>query len=415
MPIIIDNESFTTFDSAVNYVKGSKDISNPEAFVKSIESKQNSTSEFQSRISICETITQLQEKVTNGSFSWLPNSIEKLKEIGAKNRGKFILVEGLHPMTTDPLNIGHGAREYSESAVMKATMTAINKKMNINHETSLRPDRIHVITDGDYNEETKTAEYVLYEEDEEILELIRNEFITHVSMQGAPSRPLKKQCDSCGTGKCICKDIIEGLIFGDDKGEAMAYVVTKDGAKYRGVPLQAAPPGDFNTSLTIAETNSVMATAITVKEISGKFTNEKLKEQIEDEDKRKQMLGENLEAFNTALASGDAMSAMQILADEIYKAPPEQIQNTDDAGDLEKKLTEQVDDVKKDVEKKVEESINSVKESIKESLGSIQEQIKEINEKKQEPKQIIIRETNQPETPMSIKEGEQFLISTLHT
>ena len=210
------------------------------------------------------------------------------------------------------------------------------------------------------------------------------------------------------------------MIFGTEKNEAMAYVITKEGATYKGIPLKSAPPGDFNTSLTIAETNSSMGTALTIKEFAGKITNEKLKEQLEDDEQRKQMLGENQAAFNDALSAGDAITALQILANEIYKEPTSETDQGDDMkkligeqGDeikkVEKKIEEQEDEIKKDVKEVTDPLKTDVKE-IKESLHSLQEQIKEINSKKDTPQKVIIQETNIPQETMNAKQKEEYLI-----
>ncbi|MEW6589336.1 MAG: hypothetical protein AB1299_09270, partial [Thermoproteota archaeon] len=373
MPVLIDDKEFEDHDAAVAYVRKAKpDIEDPDAFVAAIERKQQ---ESTGPIRLLETL----EGIREDSFSWYPHPLTKLIEVSKKTNGKFILVEGIHPMITDPFNRGHGATEYTPEQLVRSTYTAIGKKMNLVHEMRLNPNYKHIIADGEFNDATKTAEFVIYEEDPEILRLIREGYITHVSMEGEGRRaPIK--CDSCDSPSgCICRIVPEGIIFGNEFGEAMAYVVTKQGATYHGKKVPEGPPGDWNTSVKIAEMNHGMGNPITIKELAEKITNPKLKESLLSETAIKTVLKENMDAFNQALSQGDAIQALQILASEVYKT---QTQTTEmDEEHMEKKVSEKIAEAIKPISEKIEETTKNVKElsTIKESMGNLSTQVQEMN------------------------------------
>lgn len=359
-------------------------------------------------IRLLETLQGIRE----GAFSWYPHPLEKLIEVSKKTNGKFILVEGIHPMITDPFNRGHGATEYTPEQLVRSTYTAIGKKMNLVHEMRLNPQYRHIIADGEFNDTTKTAEYVIYEEDPEILRLIREGYITHVSMEGESRRaPIK--CDSCDSPSgCICRIVPEGIIFGNEFGEAMAYVVTKPSATYYGKKIPEGPPGDSNTSVKIAEMNHGMGNPITIKELAEKITNHKLKESLLSETAIKTVLKENMDAFNQALSQGDAIQALQILASEVYKT-----QETDTSSDMEKKMTDKITEAIKPISEKIEETTKNLKEvsSLKESMGNLSTQVQEMNkviEGLKNVKPTIIREMNQETdwSKVNPKELERKLI-----
>ncbi|GEM_PF-3971468 len=404
MPIVISGKEFASFDDAVEYVKQNMpEIEDPSAYVASTEQKIP-----ESNVRILETL----DGIKKDSFSWYTHPLQKLIELTRTKPGKFLLVEGLHPMVTDPLNVGHGAVEYTEQNLMKAAISAVGKKLNLIHEVRLRPEYAHVIADGEYNEKTKTAEYFVYEEDPEILDLIRNGYITHVSMDGKGRKgPIK--CDQCSSEQgCICRMIPEGITFGNEFGEAMAYVVTKKGATYNGQPIPPGPPGDYNTSVKIAETNNSMTNPITVKELATKITNPKLREMVEDDTKRNAVLKENLEQFNQALASGDAMQALQILASQVYQAPEPPIKETDEEENM-KMIQEQIKPLQEQLTK-IAETLQDTN-SIKESMGNISTQIQEMNkviETMKNQKPVILKETNTPTdwSKFNPKQAEAILL-----
>ncbi|GEM_PF-3214049 len=291
---------------------------------------------------IFETPEQIQEVTTSAaSFSWYPD-LGKLKHIAKQSgmEGKFLLVEGLHPMITDPFNQGHGPREWTEEQLKKSAYTAIGKTLNINHEIPLNPAYRHLIVDGEYNEQTRTAEYIVYEEDPEILELIRQGYITAVSMQGYPRRE-SQVCDSCGSVACACRAVPEGVIFGegDGNGAAMAYVVTKEGARYMGKPVEPERPGDWNTSVQVVETNlpvtcggdsSLLLRGVNTgdmfqsqsqpisRPVLARGTKPQLQERILHAEKY--LVREDLQTFNDALASGDAVKALSVIANDLYRS-----------------------------------------------------------------------------------------------
>jgi len=359
------------------------------------------------------------------AFAWVPD-VGRLKEISRTQKGKILLVEGLHPMVTDPVNRGHGAREWTKGQVMKSAYTAIGKGLNIHHVLRLNPAYQHVVLDGEFNDLTETAEYVVYEEDPEILRLIREEYITKVSMQGDPRRnPVK--CDKCGTSECRCREVPEGVIFGSSLNESMAYVITKDDATYYGKPIPKAPPGDWNTSVRIVETNNVMETVYArypqlreasdciqacieskvaagkeiddqalaicysecgAKEISSNTNNPLTKPELTaiTRENLAEMVGKyqpkvkeailkadsllkenNLKEFNEALAKGDAFTASMILQQNSSSEQP-----AVDAA----KIAEQVDVKIKETVGPILKDITELK-TLKDSMGNLSKQVQE--------------------------------------
>lgn len=266
------------------------------------------------QITIFESVQQLEQGL---GFQWAPN-FAKLKEISKNLNGKFLLVEAIRPMITDPFSQGHGAREWTEKELMKTAYTAVGKKLNINHSVKLNPRYRHEIADAEYNEATKTLEMIVYEEDPEILRLIREGYITKVSIQGTPRR----QSTNCKSG--VCTTVPEGVILGEGDGEALAYVVTKE-AYYNGQKLEANVPGDWNSTVIIAETNALNP-VVSKNTILDAQLREKLTKIGETK-----IIKEDLNDFNSAINSGDAIKALMILADSVYAEKPEQEQKPEPA------------------------------------------------------------------------------------
>lgn len=287
-----------------------------------------------SRIRVFETIDAL---IKDGAFSWAPN-LGNLRELATKNNGHFLLIQAIHPMKTDPFNMGHGTREWTARELLATTRTAIGKGANLNHRYELHPQYEHVVQDAEYNDSTKASELIMWETDPEIIRLIKEGYITKVSIQGGLPRRTQEICTSCGTSGCKCHTRVEGVVLGEDDGQAFAYVVTKPGATYWGRSIEAASPGDWNSDIRIAETNTNSRSGLiafynmvdsktleviirAAADVSKKWP--QLQEAVKTPEKFIKVK-EDLQAFNDAINSGDAMRAMLILAGDVYNASAQQ-------------------------------------------------------------------------------------------
>lgn len=437
-------EPFGPFEDFADCISKNSDKEDPEAYCAVIKRSAEGNPQTICKLVIFETLQALQEH----AFSWYPHK-ERLKQISESGQGKFLLIQALHPMVTDPFHIGHGSRRFTVKELMKSAYTALGKGMNINHEVHLKPTFKHLILDGEFNELNNTLEYIVYEEDPEVLRLIREGFITKVSMQGNPRRePVK--CDACGTDNCVCEKVPEGIIWGEGTNEAIAYVTTKEGANYYGLPLKAEVPGDWNTSISIAEVNTNgtasnnslylhLQLEKVEKEMQDKLielakgmNNPKLLEAIEHPEKVIKVK-ETLEQFKSAISSGDAVKALMILSSEIYKVSEAQHEGGCPkgfhmVGGECVPMEETIDKITEGVQKKlndklltetkvreiVTEANKEVKESMKNLSGQVEESIKEVNKKLAAPApHPTIQETNNPAMHKLTVEEKRRVITSI--
>jgi hypothetical protein len=176
----------------------------------------------------------------NKSFKWIPD-LTKIKEINHSDSNlKFYAVRAGHPTTTDPNNVGHGARRWTIEEKSKATRTLAYKPLNINHTMPITEGKNFVV-DAEFMDGEEQA--IIAVQDPEINKAIKEGIITHVSVQGK-SREAPLVCE-----KGQCANEPRGTIY-----EALALIATKD-FEYRGQKIKAESPGDPTALIKIIECN----------------------------------------------------------------------------------------------------------------------------------------------------------------
>jgi len=174
-------------------------------------------------------------------FKWVPD-LTKIKQLNQEKTGvKFYAVKALHPMVTDPQNIGHGSRRWTQDEAMKSARTLVDKMLNLNHQIKITSGQNFVL-DAEFAD--NEIQCIIAVEDTKIQEAITKGWITKVSVQGS-SRSAEMVCTS---GKCA--ETPAGTIF-----NALALVATKD-FEYNGQKIPGEPPGDNSTWIKLIETNS---------------------------------------------------------------------------------------------------------------------------------------------------------------
>ncbi|MBI2126054.1 MAG: hypothetical protein HYY67_01765 [Thaumarchaeota archaeon] len=127
------------------------------------------------------------EKEIKEAFEWVPN-MERIKQLNKEGKtGKFYAVKALHEGITDPNNVGHGRRQYTEEELKMAARTLIGRYLNINHKDSLKSGN-NVVVDAEWDAKEKVIEAIVYIEDPWAQQEISNGDIQHVSVQGPPPR-----------------------------------------------------------------------------------------------------------------------------------------------------------------------------------------------------------------------------------
>ena len=199
---------------------------------------------------IRETVEQIRHE-----FKWLsPQYLEKLKK--APVEGKFLLIRASQATFTDHRHDPKVREQYrrmiTPKEVERYTRTGVGKHADINHETPLKVWDSTQVVDAEYDEIKQAPQFLVYEEDKEILDFIRSGKITAVSINaGAPrEEPIVCKDDSCS------EKVIEprGLVLGEDDDIAFTYVVTApEGIFYNGQRLGPASPGVKTTAIEIIE------------------------------------------------------------------------------------------------------------------------------------------------------------------
>lgn len=197
------------------------------------------------------------------SFSWVQESLtdripRQLKKHGFDENDSNLhvyLIVALHPLQN--LKKEFGIVDLPRDQVLKSTYAAIDRGVNnINHRYKTDKQYKNIILDAEY--ESERQEYAVASNDPEIFKLVQDGFITAVSIQGTP-RVYLEQCSNCIGDLCQCKLIPKGFVLGVADGDALAWVMTKDG-QYNGQKIPGEPPADKNTSIEIMMTDSQVQT-----------------------------------------------------------------------------------------------------------------------------------------------------------
>ena len=164
--------------------------------------------------------------------------------------GRFILAVVSGESYTDHRIEGEELRRHwTNNELMQNIRTAKHKLTNINHMWEKKDPLSGLIYDANWNFTTNKGEMAIWESDPEILDAIRNDIITAVSINTGKPRIVDKNCE---TGECLSEP--KGTILGEDDNVALAFIVTApEGWDYNGQHIPAMPPGMKFTKIFIIE------------------------------------------------------------------------------------------------------------------------------------------------------------------
>ncbi|MEE8187178.1 MAG: hypothetical protein V3T99_05915 [Nitrososphaerales archaeon] len=173
----------------------------------------------------------LTEKDWREAFEWVPN-IERIKAYNKTNPNtKIYAIEALHEMVTDPQNVGHGPRKYTNEELIKSARTLIGGFFNWNHKEDLKQGPNDII-DAEFSEKSNVIEAIGAITDKEAQEAIASGKVKHVSIQAPAPREIEVTNDGI--------QIPKGLIF-----EGLALIT------------EGEVPGDPKSSIRLIETLGV--------------------------------------------------------------------------------------------------------------------------------------------------------------
>jgi len=193
------------------------------------------------------------EKRRLGEFNWITkDTIREMKKHAKDSKeGRFILAVVSGESFTDHRveGVEKHRRHWTEDEMRQNIRTGKGKLLDINHLQPKKDPYSGGIFDANWNEATKKGEMIIFESDIEILNAIRNDTITAVSINTGPPRTVELNCN---TGECLLEP--QGTSLGNDKGVALSYVVTSPhGFNYNGKWLYPLPPGIKFTKLYLLE------------------------------------------------------------------------------------------------------------------------------------------------------------------
>lgn len=193
------------------------------------------------------------EKRRLGEFNWITKDTirEMKKHAKDKKEGRFILAVVSGESFTDHRieGVEKHRRHWTEDEMKQNIRTGKGKLLDINHLLPKKDPYSGGIFDANWNEATKKGEMILFETDTEILNAIRNDIITSVSINTGPPRTIELNCN---TGECLLEP--QGTSLGNDKGVALSYVVTSpQGFNYNGKWLYPLKPGMKFTKIYLIE------------------------------------------------------------------------------------------------------------------------------------------------------------------
>lgn len=190
---------------------------------------------------------------TLGEFNWIDtNTIQEMQKHSKESKnGRFILAVVSGESFTDHRieGVEKYRRHWTEEELKQNIRTGKGKLIDINHILPKKDPYSGGIFDANWNESTKKGEMIIFEQDEEILNAIRNDIITAVSINTGPPRTVELNCN---TGECLLEP--QGTTLGNEEGIALSYVVTDPkGFTYHGQWLFPLPPGMKFTKLYLIE------------------------------------------------------------------------------------------------------------------------------------------------------------------
>jgi len=187
-----------------------------------------------------------------GEFDWINDeAIENMKNFTKEHPdGRFILAVVSGESYTDHRIEGESLRRHwTNEELMQNIRTAKHKLTDINHMWQKKDPMSGLIFDANWNFTTNKGEMAIWESDPEILDAIRKDIITAVSINTGKPRAVD---ENCSTGECLSEP--KGTILGEDNNVALAFIVTDPaGFNYNGQLIPSMPPGMKFTKIFIIE------------------------------------------------------------------------------------------------------------------------------------------------------------------
>lgn len=227
------------------------DVANSRAASKSLRERVDITKQYLRPLSESLII----EDKKPGEFDWIDDkAIEEMRKYSANHgSGKFILAvlsgESITDHRKDITVNENYRRRWNKRELMQNIRTAKGKMIDINHQYPKTDPQSGGVYDANWNFTTNRGEVIIWETDEIILNAIRNDTITAVSLHTGLPRKFTKNCSD---GECFMEP--EGTIIGELDNVALAFVVTKkEGFLYNGQVIPALPPGMSITKIYVIE------------------------------------------------------------------------------------------------------------------------------------------------------------------
>ena len=250
------------------------------------------------------------------SFEWIPD-IKGLRELARKENGHVYKVELMHPMVTDPLDIGHGPREWTIDELRKSARTLIGKDhVCFNHEHEDNEPRGNplikgrsVIIDAEFNDKTETLEAIIFSDSSEVFDEFKRGDLK-ASLEGRPRQVITNNG----------KETPVGSVF-----HGMAFVTKNNlpGDPNSNVEL-IETQGKRNSSLNKAEDNSRLKINLESKLLSKYITKDTLRKAVHCETLEDAQAGvEALFASDPDLPEDVKQAILDVIA-TAYSARPEE-------------------------------------------------------------------------------------------
>ena len=190
---------------------------------------------------IQEAIAQVRSE-----FQWLSDDyLMRAKMMAQEAGGVLYLIRASQEAITDHRAEGEPYRRLlSGDELLGMARTAIGHGMDINHNPEWKTDAI--ILDSEYDTNSRSIQMLILETDAEINQMIANQQITAVSINGgSPRQESIEPCiHDCTTGDCELCVVPRGVVLGEQDDIALTWVVTTpQGIMWRGQPIAYAEPG----------------------------------------------------------------------------------------------------------------------------------------------------------------------------
>lgn len=315
-------------------------------------------------------LSDLNKVVVLESFEWIPD-MKGLKELAKRENGHVYKVEVMHPIITDPLNIGHGPREWTEDELRKSARTMIGKDhICFNHEHiddepagKSKLDGKSIVIDAEFNEKTKCFEAIIFSDSKAVYEEYQKGGL-RASLEGRPRQVLTVEG----------KEVPVGSVF-----HGMAFVTMDE------------LPGDPDASVELLETNkkrnsslnegnTVSKDIMEIKELSSKYLTKEIltKETLEDANAGVALLFD----ADPELSDEVKQAIMDILASFYQaRAEPEQAPTENNTSEVDDAANSAAEIAMGAVEPRMVKKIESVSTEFKGITEKLKAEIKTLQER----------------------------------